>query len=684
MNTPNKSHDILARLLATENLTVIRKNVSTASFDIQNRVLVLPKWKKLTEAIEEMLILHEVGHALYTTPEGYGEVYVSKRHLRGYANILEDVRIEKKMKERYPGSRKSFNAGYTQLNDQDFFEVKDKDFSELLLIDRINLYYKVGYSAGIPFTAEEYQYVQRADKTVTEEDVLSLAEEIYNYCKGKLLEEDEEEQIQKKLKRGKFDGDSDDPYEDYDGEFDEDEDEEEPEELQPETNSSLEKNLEKHQDKESRTYYYDAVFERNVKSDRIVSYKDIMAQLSERYAEIGKDRIKQNANTFKIESTNIINYLVKEFEMRKSASAYKRTKISKLGQLDTRKLFAYKLKDDIFKQIATVQQGKNHGMIFLLDWSGSMNTYMYETVEQVINLAMFCQKINIPYQVLAFSDGYDDNKHFETTTINETGIDDMACFHLLELFSNKMNTRDFNTMIEYLLDSPWNRRNNFSLNGTPLNHSLLYMVDYIGKYMKQNDIEKMNLITLTDGESNTLHRHNYSGSKTLTSIKDGMTYVYEDGMQARVNASTFLRDPITRKEYRLTDEASQQTEVLCQLLKDRYNIKVVGFHITATSYNAVNRFVKHNLGSDMSASQRHEITTRLQAEVRKNKGAVAKNVPGRDEMYIISSNAKIQDDDLNTVRQDMSAAQISKQLGKMFTSRKSSRVVLNSFIEVVA
>ena len=180
------------------------------------------------------------------------------------------------------------------------------------------------------------------------------------------------------MKRGKFDGDSDDLYEDYDGEFDEDEDEEEPEELQPETNSSLEKNLEKHQDKESRTYYYDAVFERNVKSDRIVSYKDIMAQLSERYAEIGKDYIKQNAYTFKIESTNIINYLVKEFEMRKSASAYKRTKISKLGQLDTRKLFAYKLKDDIFKQIATVQQGKNHGMIFLLDWSGSMNTYMYE------------------------------------------------------------------------------------------------------------------------------------------------------------------------------------------------------------------------------------------------------------------------------------------------------------------
>jgi hypothetical protein len=259
MNT-TQSQDILAKLLATENVTVIRSNVSTASFDIKNRVLTLPKWKKLTPEIEEMLILHEVGHALYTTEDGYGIVYTEKRHLRGYSNIIEDVRIEKKMKERYPGSRKSFNSGYTQLNERDFFGVKDRDLSKLLLIDRINLYYKVGYSAGIPFTPEEYVFVQKADKCITEQDVIDLAEEVYSYSKQQSLVEDEDEDEYKPKRRGKrndYDTDDEDMYDDYDmfdEDFEEDESEEDPQ-LDPETMDNFDKSLDKHQDRDSRTYY---------------------------------------------------------------------------------------------------------------------------------------------------------------------------------------------------------------------------------------------------------------------------------------------------------------------------------------------------------------------------------------------------------------------------------------------
>ena len=61
------SKDLLARLLANENLNVIRANVSTASFDSMSRTLTLPQWKEMTPDVEEMLIGHEVGHALYTT-----------------------------------------------------------------------------------------------------------------------------------------------------------------------------------------------------------------------------------------------------------------------------------------------------------------------------------------------------------------------------------------------------------------------------------------------------------------------------------------------------------------------------------------------------------------------------------------------------------------------------------------
>lgn len=670
----NQTQDILAKLLATENITVSRGNVATASFDIENRILTLPQWKKLTPEIEEMLILHEVGHALYTTLDGYGVVHTDeKRHLKGYANVLEDVRIEKKMKERYPGSRKSFNIGYTQLNERDFFGVQErKDLTELLLIDKINLYYKAGYSCGVTFTAEEYEFVQRADKTVTEEDVIELAEEIFNFSKQQKQEQEEEEKKVKRA-RGDVDGSSEEGELDEDGDIDAD--------LEPETNDNFDNALQKFQDLNSRTYYFEPKFETE-NNDPIIGYKTVLAEMSSYYSPDYLPVLKQKANTFKTESINIVNYLVKEFEMRKSAAAHKRVKISKLGQLDVRKLYAYKLKDDIFKQIAQVQEGKNHGMVFLLDWSGSMLHYMHETVEQVVNLAMFCQKIKIPYQVFAFTDGYDRNATIKTVpkVENVNGIDMMDNVTLLELYSDKMNVRDFNQMTELILNTPWYKSTGkFQLNGTPLNHALLYMTEYLGKYIKVNNVEKMNLIVLTDGESNTLHRYDFAntGKRIIT----GPTYITEDGIHKRVNGTTILRDPKTHKEYQFTDEPGQQTAALLNLIRDRYDVRVTGFYVVNSSLGPIQRFVKYNM---VDEQQRYASSIEIQSKLRKDKAVVLKNVPGRDEMYIILSTNKISDEELSNVNPDMSATQISKQLTKMFNTRKMSRVVLNSFIGVVA
>ena len=62
----------LAKLLASENLTVEHKKVSTASFDTKNRVLTLPIWKDTSSDLYDLLIGHEVGHALFT-PKTYGD-----------------------------------------------------------------------------------------------------------------------------------------------------------------------------------------------------------------------------------------------------------------------------------------------------------------------------------------------------------------------------------------------------------------------------------------------------------------------------------------------------------------------------------------------------------------------------------------------------------------------------------
>ena len=175
--------DLSARLLATENISVVRARARTASFDIKSRILTLPTWKDMTPEIEEMLIGHEVGHALYTG-EKYMEPIKENHKMLSYLNVLEDVRIEKMIKRKYPGLRKRMNEGYKQLNDRDFFGVKQvASLDDLLLIDKINLYFKAGFQCGVSFTPDEKVFVNRAERTETVDEVIQLAHDVYAYSK---------------------------------------------------------------------------------------------------------------------------------------------------------------------------------------------------------------------------------------------------------------------------------------------------------------------------------------------------------------------------------------------------------------------------------------------------------------------------------------------------------------------
>ena len=56
----------LAKLLATENLTVEHRKVTTACFDVDKRVLILPIWKSASNTVYDLLVGHEVGPVSYT------------------------------------------------------------------------------------------------------------------------------------------------------------------------------------------------------------------------------------------------------------------------------------------------------------------------------------------------------------------------------------------------------------------------------------------------------------------------------------------------------------------------------------------------------------------------------------------------------------------------------------------
>lgn len=179
------SKSTLAKLLATENLRVEHQKVSTAAFDLKNRTLILPIWKDMSTDLYDLLIGHEVGHALYTPAQGWhSEIDHRGMGVKSYLNVLEDARIERMIKDKFPGIRKNFFTGYQELFEKDFFGVKDRDISKLRFIDRINLHYKVGPFLNVQFSEEEQKFIARIDAMKTWDDVAVLAAELYELAKS--------------------------------------------------------------------------------------------------------------------------------------------------------------------------------------------------------------------------------------------------------------------------------------------------------------------------------------------------------------------------------------------------------------------------------------------------------------------------------------------------------------------
>ena len=695
--------DLVANLLAEENLTVVRVPSKTASFNIKTRVLSLPIWKDLTPEMEDLFVIHEVGHALYT-----GEKFLVEAKdtpgLFSYLNVVEDARIEKLMKRKFPGVRKVMNTAYAQLNDKDFFGIKDLDLSACLLIDRINIHFKVGYSSGVKFTREENQFVVRADRAETIDQVIQLAKEIREFSMQKLKEEKEAKQ---RAKAEEEDGEVEDfeqqpshgepeygddfPEEDYEDGIDDSvstgADMNEPiidnelDELESVTDRALQDKLEEFADDSIEYRYYSVISEEG--NNPIIGYKQIFQDTMLFDADITEGH-KANFNKFMHNSTTMVNYLVKEFEMKKSADQYKRATTSKLGSLDMRKLHSYKFVDDIFKQITVVPGGKNHGMIFLLDWSGSMASVMRSTLEQLINLVMFCRRINIPYEVYAFTSSYNRLDYGGPTYMERLSkntdkrkelyaIDDYALFavpgtyNLLELFSNKMSASAFNSMARRLLAPGFFQTRGYGMGGTPLNEALVYMMDYIPKFNKKNLIQKTTFITLTDGEGcNLASPHG----------KDVTNNIYNVPTDTVHKVKNFIRDTKTGRQYELTPY--NETKTLLQIIKDRTGAMIVGFFICENKIRCIE--------SAYRSHYYNKVVTSVESvrDEFKERGFASMRNTGRDELFLIPESSTRIIEGTFDVDSDMTASSISKKFGKMFNTKKHSRVLLDRFISMVA
>lgn len=187
----------LARLLAIENISIRHDpSLKTAGFDVKNRVLYIPNWTGISEYLYDMLLVHEVGHALNTPSEGWGEAIDSiaakngqdknmraKASIKDFLNVVEDARIDKLQKRRYPGSKSDYIVGYKELFERDFFGIKGRNVNALSFIDRANIYFKAGAHIIVNFSNEEKVFIKRMERLETFEEVIALAAEIYEFSK---------------------------------------------------------------------------------------------------------------------------------------------------------------------------------------------------------------------------------------------------------------------------------------------------------------------------------------------------------------------------------------------------------------------------------------------------------------------------------------------------------------------
>ena len=124
-----------AKLLATENIDVrYDGGATTATFDTETRVLTMPMWKDMSRQLNDMLIGHEVGHALFTAMNAAEIVAflksVDSKHMdrvMQYLNVVEDARIDRLIQRKFPNLRKDYWVGYPEMMDRGFFGPMDAD-----------------------------------------------------------------------------------------------------------------------------------------------------------------------------------------------------------------------------------------------------------------------------------------------------------------------------------------------------------------------------------------------------------------------------------------------------------------------------------------------------------------------------------------------------------------------------
>jgi len=705
---------ILAKLLATEDIIIEHKKVETACFNVHTRVLTLPLWERASNVVYDLLVSHECGHSLFTDDIDWMEEHKIPQQ---FVNIVEDARVEKLMKRKYAGLAKTFYNGYKELHEDDFFQIADEDVSIMNLADRTNLYFKVGNFIPLDFNPEETRIVNLIAATETFADALVAAKELYNYCKKEKEQQDNSQETQ---------GDSQSPaneiLESNDSSDDQEEGSDNSQSEQPSDESyggtaqgdQIPQSSNQQEDPEVRTVdsleskirdlvnvdgnenVYVEVPQVNLNTligKNFDVHKDIDAsfkfQQDNRPGEKLFEDVDLQFKKFKVSAQKEVNYLVKEFECRKAADSYARASTARTGTLDTTRLHSYKFNEDLFKKVTVIPDGKNHGLVFILDWSGSMASVMLDTCKQLFNLVWFCKKVSIPFEVYAFTNEWrrpeydyetgkflaaDRTPHYQK---REGLIQVDEGFSLMNLLTSKVSQ----SVLEHQMLNIWRlavcfgntytcgytHPSRLCLSGTPLNEALISLHQILPKFQKENKLQKVQCIVLTDGEASHIPYH-----VEIKRVWDKETYI---GLNSVSPQKTFLRDRKLGTTYMFGYGYHEFTDTLLRNLKDKFSsVNFIGIRVLPG--RDAHRFI------NLYHSPSDKNYVKIQNDWKKLKSFTITN-SGYDAYFGLSSSALSQDAEFE-VAEDATKAQIKTAFVKSLKIKKLNKKVLGEFVMLIA
>lgn len=724
-NVLDSTKSTLGRLLAAEDIRIEHRQVRGPSFDVKDRVLVLPIWKDMDADLYDLMIGHEVGHALFTPAQGWVEqVKEYGKEFKTMLNLVEDARIEKKMKVKYPGLRRPMYNGYTQLVDRGFFGVTMADMKHLPFADRLNVYFKLGARAEISFSDKEQDLVDRIEAVESFEDVMKLAKELHTMAGDEKSElddifEDLMDALENDTPGEGGEGEASDEGESIQDTINrlreagkhkmadalEQASEKAKERLKEwmdrdDTSSITAEAMEKNQEKLIDDMAYPLTYTHfpNIKIENyVVPFQRVHDMMV--FDESFENRRMEIYNKFMNANKKYISHMVREFELRRNAKQFARAKTSKTGELDMNRIWSHKISENLFLQTTTVPDGKNHGMVMLIDMSSSMVDCISDTIEQLVSLVMFCRKVNIPFDVYGFFDtagvqdefdNYNTMVHFREDRTPGALNTNNNHFRLKQFFHASMKTNQFNRAIQNLLMVAWLYRHtygryywnssnshripkNMDLGATPLNESILVLNKVAQKFREDYRVEILNTIILTDGQaSNGLSRWGVDPDRPEKGY----------GSQS-LGRRVVLEDKKTRHQILCSNGYYRgYTNQLLEMYKHLTGSRVIGIYLMG------GRNYKYQVTSQMNMNEVDNAGFEKQwkEEFLKHRYFGVK-MQGYDVYYMVpGQELAIEEMDMDKALTEVNTSRngLLKAFKKMQNTKMVSRVFLNQFVKHVA